>query len=73
MIIPIEVKSGPSGKLRSLHQFIDMAPHDWAIRFYSGKFTIEETKTIAGKKYKLINIPIYMAGKLKQILQNIIK
>jgi len=72
MIIPIEVKSGPSGKLRSLHQFIDIAPHNWAVRFYSGKFTIEDTKTLAGKKYRLINLPLYTAGKLNMILENII-
>ena len=72
IIIPLEVKLGPSGKLRSLHQFIDIAPHDWAVRFYSGKYIIEDATTLAGKKFKLINLPLYMAGKLNTILQNII-
>jgi len=72
MLIPIEVKSGPAGKLRSLHQFIDIAPHDWAVRFYSGKFTIENTNTLSGKKFKMINLPLYLAGKLHTILKNII-
>ena len=73
MLIPVEVKAGASGKLRSLHQFVDAAPHDWAVRFYSGQMAVEDAKTIAGKKYKLINLPHYMAGKLETVLNNIIK
>ncbi|MDT8402838.1 MAG: AAA family ATPase [Bacteroidales bacterium] len=72
MIIPVEVKSGPSGKLRSLHQFVDTAPHNWAVRFYSGKFVVEDAKTLAGKNFKLISLPIYTAGKLHTILKHII-
>ena len=36
MIIPVEVKSGKSGKLKSLLRFMDICPHSYAIRFYSG-------------------------------------
>lgn len=72
MLIPIEVKSGATGKLRSLHRFIDEAPHNWAMRIYSGKFIIEDIKTIKGKGFKLINIPFYLIGQINKILkQNI--
>ena len=71
-LIPIEVKSGATGKLRSLHRFIDEAPHDTAVRVYAGKFIIEEAKTIRGKRFKLINIPFYLLGEINEILkQNI--
>ncbi len=60
-------------RLRSLHKFVDATPHDWAVRFYSGKMAVEDAKTLAGKKYKLINLPHYLAGKLDVILDNIIK
>lgn len=73
MLIPIEVKLGASGKLRSLHQFVNLAPHNWAVRFYSGKMVVEDARTISGKKYKLINLPHYMAGKLDLVLERIIK
>ncbi len=73
LIIPIEVKSKASGTLKSLHQFIDTAPHNWAVRFYSEKMTVEETTTPTGKKYKLISLPHYMAGKLNIVLQQTIK
>lgn len=73
MLIPIEVKSGAAGKLRSLHQFIDKAPHDYAVRFYSGKYNVEINTTLAGKSFKLINLPLYMAGKLCTVLKQNIK
>lgn len=67
-VIPIEVKSGKAGKLRSLHQFVDRSPHDFAIRIYSGKFSIENVRTVSGKKYKLINLPFYLIHKIPQYL-----
>ncbi|MCK4677765.1 MAG: ATP-binding protein [Bacteroidales bacterium] len=70
MLIPVEVKGGASGSLRSLHQFVDAAPHAWAVRFYSGKMAVENSRTIAGKNYKLINLPFYLAGKLDRILND---
>lgn len=72
LLIPIEVKAGASGKLRSLHQFVDAAPHPWAVRFYSGESIVEDAKTIAGKKYKLINLPHYLAGQLDKVLNETI-
>ncbi len=42
MLIPIEVKSAANGTLRSLHQYIDAAPHNWAVRVYSGKMQIDD-------------------------------
>ena len=36
LIVPVEVKSGAAGRLRSLHQFMDRAPHTYAVRLYSG-------------------------------------
>jgi len=62
--IPVEVKSGKSGKLRSLHQFLEMSDIPIAVRLYAGQFQIEEHKTLTGKPFKLINIPYFLAGKL---------
>ena len=67
-VIPIEVKSGKAGKLRSLHQFVDRSPHNFAVRVYSGKLSVENARTISGKKYKLINLPFYLIHKLQQYL-----
>ncbi len=64
-LIPVEVKSGASGRLRSLHAFIDAAPHATAVRLYGGDFSVEKTKTIAGKAFTLINVPWYQAARVQ--------
>jgi len=45
LVIPIEIKSGSTGSLRSLHQFIDEVDHPFAIRMYGGSFNVEEAVT----------------------------
>ena len=35
-LVPVEVKSGKSGALRSLHQFMQRADHDLAVRLWDG-------------------------------------
>jgi hypothetical protein len=67
-LIPIEVKSGAAGRLRSLHQFIDQAPHPYAVRFYSDEVFIDTVKTTAGKPFFLLNMPYYLIGKLDDYL-----
>jgi predicted AAA+ superfamily ATPase len=70
-IIPIEVKSGHNAKLRSLHLFMDEASHNLAVRVWSQPFSIDEATTPLGKKFKLINLPFYFVGQLKEILNGI--
>ena len=72
MVIPIEIKSGKEGKLKSLHQFIEVAPHPYAVRMYAGKFSIEEHSTRSGKKYFLMNIPYYLSTKLTEYLSYLV-
>ena len=68
--IPIEVKSGKAGKLRSLHQFIDRCDHPYAVRMYAGRFSIEQHKTPGTQKqYLLMNLPYYLGTKLPEYLK----
>jgi hypothetical protein len=60
-VIPIEIKSGSTGSLKSLHQFIEAADHPYAIRMYGGVFKIEQAITPNKKPYLLMNLP-YFAG-----------
>ena len=69
-VIPIEVKSGHNAKLKSLHLFTDEAPHDIAVRVWSQPFSIDEVTTQKGKKFKLINLPFYYVGLLKEVLND---
>ncbi|RLD57896.1 MAG: AAA family ATPase [Bacteroidetes bacterium] len=70
MLIPVEVKAGATGRLRSLHRFVDEAPHSWAVRVYAGKYKLEDIKTIKGKKVRLINIPFYLVGQINKVLKD---
>jgi hypothetical protein len=67
-MIPVEVKSGAAGKLRSLNYYLDISNIDFAVRFYSGKLQLEEHKTPNGKPFRLLNLPYYLSGKLKKYL-----
>jgi len=69
LVIPIEVKSGHNAKLKSLHLFMDEAPHDKAVRVWSQPLSIDEVTTQKGKKFKLINLPFYYVGVLEKILE----
>ncbi len=68
-LIPIEIKSGASGTLRSLHEFMDRCNHPFAVRFYGGKISIDTLKTNKGKEYKLLNLPYFLAAWLDNYLE----
>lgn len=69
-IIPIEIKSGATGSLKSLHEFIERTNHQYAIRMYAGAFSIEEHQTPNQKKpYKLMNLPYYLGTKLSEYIK----
>lgn len=68
-VIPIEVKSGQSGGMRSLHQFMDQAPHPYAVRIYSGPLQEDRATTPGGKPFQLLSIPFYLTFRLKQMVE----
>jgi len=68
-IIPIEIKSGKTGTLKSLHQFIDRCGHPYAIRMYAGEFQITQFVTPAGKPYYLMNMPYYLGTRLPEYIE----
>ncbi len=67
-IIPIEVKSGATGTLRSLHLFMDASPHHLAVRLYNGKIKRDKITTPNGQKYVLLNLPYYLAARMEEYL-----
>ena len=68
-VIPVEVKSGHNSKLRSLHQFMEEADHQTAVRMWSGPYSVDTITTPKGKTFTLYNIPFYYAGVLDLILR----
>jgi len=72
MVIPIEVKSGHNSKLKSLHWFMDEAPHDVAVRVWSERLSVDVVTTPKGKNFRLINVPFYYVCVLEKVLEKII-
>ena len=68
-IFPIEVKSGSTGRLRSLHLFMDSSPRHLAVRIYGGKLSIDALNTPNGKAFFLLNLPYYLTGQIDRYLQ----
>ena len=69
LVIPIEIKSGSTGSLKSLHQFIDAVDHPYAIRMYAGAFKVEKAVTPNKKPYLLMNLPYYAGTVLPQYIE----
>ena len=63
-MIPIEVKSGATGRLRSLHSFMESYKGNIAVRLYAGEIRKDVLETPEGKTYTLLNLPYYLAGKI---------
>lgn len=69
LAIPVEVKSGKVGKLKSLHQYLEISDVKLAIRLYAGQFQIDNLKTPNGKSFTLLNLPYYLAGNLEKYIE----
>lgn len=73
-IVPIEVKAGTTGALRSLHGL--MAARGWkrAVRFNADRPSVTRvsTLTIGGDRaaYELVSLPLYLAANLGRILHH---
>lgn len=71
-VVPVEVKAGATGTLRSLH--VLMASRRWkrAVRFNadlpSTTSVSAQTRTGASAVYQLVSLPLYMASQLGRIL-----
>lgn len=72
-LIPVEVKSGKDGTLKSLHQFLLNSSEEIAVRLYDQEYSTIETATVSSanspsKPFKLLNLPLYCASKIGDYL-----
>jgi uncharacterized protein len=72
-LLPIEVKSGKEGKLKSLHLFMDESPSKIAIRLYAGELSVSKVLTPNGKNYHLLNLPYFLVSQLPKYMEWITK
>ncbi|MGC8990368.1 MAG: ATP-binding protein [Verrucomicrobiia bacterium] len=70
-ILPVEVKAGKTGTLRSLFQFLREKGRRRAVRFHAGAPVLENVKLPgqAGTTVQLLSLPLYAAGQLDRLLQ----
>ena len=63
-LIPIEVKAGKTGKLRSLREFILASKGTRAMRVYSGPLR-QEKVSIGQISFDLLSLPFYLLPRIK--------
>ena len=68
-LIPVEVKSGSEGRLKSLHIFMNNVNHNMAVRFYSGELHISTVLTTENKIYYLLNLPYFLVSKIEEYIK----
>jgi len=67
-LVPVEVKSGKTGTLRSLHNFMDESRCDFALRIFSGNMRTEQITTFNKKKFTLFSVPFYLLFRIQELL-----
>ena len=75
-IIPIEVKSGATGTLKSLHQFMGTKQAPLAVRFDANLPSVQQVDTVINvhkqrKKvqYRLLSLPLYLVERLHSLVE----
>jgi len=75
-IVPIEVKAGASGGLKSLHQFVAEKKAPLAVRFDASPSSVQTIRTRVRRNgtaeevsYRLISLPLYLVERLPDLLR----
>ncbi len=72
-VIPLEVKAGTAGSMKSLHLFMQIKGFDMAIRFDTNLPSLQNVsvKTTTGDpvEYRLLSLPLYMVESLSASIE----
>ena len=68
-VIPVEVKSGSTGRLRSLHQYVARSGCTVAVRLYAGPLRIDSLATPDGHSFRLLSLPYFLAAQIEDYLR----
>ncbi|MCA9439734.1 MAG: DUF4143 domain-containing protein, partial [Candidatus Omnitrophica bacterium] len=76
-VVPVEVKSGKSGRLRSLQVFVSEKKVPLAVRFNTKPPKLSRLKTsVAGMEetsYLLLSLPLYLVGQVERLCKEALK
>ncbi len=71
-VIPIEIKAGKTGTLRSLHRFLREKHRSFAVRFNSDLPSVLNDSVMLPNegplRYELLSLPLYMVGQTRRLL-----
>lgn len=73
-IVPIEVKTGAHGTLKSLHYFLHEKHRKLGVRFYSGQATLHKSTVHINNTsltFKLLSLPFYLVNQLERLLSKL--
>lgn len=67
--IPLEVKAGSTGHLKSLLMYVGLSGSQLAVRLYAGPYHLENVETQEGKNFTLMNLPYCLTGMLSSYIE----
>jgi predicted AAA+ superfamily ATPase len=68
-IVPLEVKAGASGRLKSLGELCRSKSIPHAVRFDGNMPSVATVKPSSGHHFELISLPLYMASETDRVLK----
>ncbi len=72
-IIPIEVKAGKTGRLKSMHMFLKEKQRHFGLRFNADLPSMLDTQdtlpTGETVSYRLLSLPLYMVGQTRRLIR----
>ena len=76
-IVPVEIKAGTTGTLKSLHQFLKEKQRHFALRFNADvpSLWVDNKKLTDGSAidYELLSLPLYLVGQALRLMQDCLK
>ena len=75
-VVPVEVKAGAAGSLKSLHVFMSERSLPWAVRVNSAPPVVQSvdvgTSIGARASYRLLSVPAYLTEELPRLLDGMV-
>ena len=75
-VIPVEVKAGATGRLKSLHLFLAEKTHRFGLRFNSDYPSLLTTSTLTShgetKPVRLLSLPLYLLGQTRRLCATVL-
>lgn len=75
-VVPVEVKAGRAGTLKSLHQFVAEKRPPLAVRFDASPPSVQEVRAdvrsrrgIETVRYRLLSLPLYLVERLPELVK----